>query len=245
MTKIGLVHLYSQGYTNEQLTNFELSLTTPSIIYDQERIELLKSKIELAGSIMENNLMPTDWIYDNILHLSEDEISEIRDLLAEDKKREFRYEQIKTEGNDPLESGQAYGTPHQLASLYGKGRQTTQTKEDVPKGYDEDNDQYPEQPVLGRPQKGVDHDDQDSNFGRDRLGKDDLKGPGKDADGMDKYNVKTRANTSNNMKLENAGTTAVFLQNKNMFDSLKSSRKINLFEQSGLLNEDNIREEIE
>ena len=48
LTKIGLVHLYAQGYTNEQLTNFELSLTTPSIIYDQERIELLKSKIELG-----------------------------------------------------------------------------------------------------------------------------------------------------------------------------------------------------
>ena len=242
LTKIGLVHLYSQGYTNEQLTNFELSLTTPSIIYDQERIELLKSKIELASSIMENNLMPTDWIYDNLLHLSEDQISEIRDLLAEDKKREFRYEQIKSEGNDPMESGQAYGTPHQLASLYGKGRQTTQTKEDVPKGYDEDNNQYPDQPV-GRPEKGVDHDDQDSNFGRDRLGKNDLKGPGKDAEGMDKYNAKTRANVNTSMKLETVSTQAVFLKNKSMFDNM-SSRKINLFEQSNLLDEDNIREEI-
>ena len=242
LTKIGLVHLYSQGYTNEQLTNFELSLTTPSIIYDQERIELLKSKIELASSIMENNLMPTDWIYDNLLHLSEDQISEIRDLLAEDKKREFRYEQIKSEGNDPMESGQAYGTPHQLASLYGKGRQTTQTKEDVPKGYDEDNNQYPDQPV-GRPEKGVDHDDQNSNFGRDRLGKNDLKGPGKDAEGMDKYNAKTRANVNTSMKLETVSTQAVFLKNKSMFDNM-SSRKINLFEQSNLLDEDNIREEI-
>jgi hypothetical protein len=244
LTKIGLVHLYAQGYTNEQLTNFELSLTTPSIIYDQERIELLKSKIELAGSIMENNLMPTDWIYDNILHLSENQISEIRDLLAEDKKREFRYEQIKTEGNDPAESGQAYGTPHQLASLYGKGRQSTRTKDDVPKGYDEDNDQYPEQPISGRPEKGVDHNDQDSNFGRDRLGKDDLKGAGKDADGMDKYNVKTRANVNANMKLESMNTNAIFFKNKNMFEDMKFSRKINLFEQSNLLDEDNIREEI-
>ena len=244
LTKIGLVHLYAQGYTNEQLTNFELSLTTPSIIYDQERIELLKSKIELAGSIMENNLMPTDWIYDNILHLSENQISEIRDLLAEDKKREFRYEQIKTEGNDPAESGQAYGTPHQLASLYGKGRQSTRTKDDVPKGYDEDNNQYPEQPISGRPEKGVDHNDQDSNFGRDRLGKDDLKGAGKDADGMDKYNVKTRANINANMKLESMNTNAIFFKNKNMFEDMKFSRKINLFEQSNLLDEDNIREEI-
>ncbi len=188
--------------------------------------------------------MPTDWIYDNILHLSEDQISEIRDLLAEDKKREFRYEQIKTEGNDPAESGQAYGTPHQLASLYGKGRQSTRTKDDVPKGYDEDNDQYPEQPIPGRPQKGVDHNDQDSNFGRDRLGKDDLKGAGKDADGMDKYNVKTRANVNANMKLESMNTNAIFFKNKTMFEDMKVSRKVNLFEQSNLLDEDNIREEI-
>ena len=31
--KIALVHLYTQGYTSENLSNFELNLTTPSIIY--------------------------------------------------------------------------------------------------------------------------------------------------------------------------------------------------------------------
>jgi len=34
--KIAFVHLYIQGYRDESLTNFELGLTTPSIIYDQE-----------------------------------------------------------------------------------------------------------------------------------------------------------------------------------------------------------------
>ena len=241
LTKIGLIHLYSQGYNDEQLTNFELSLTTPSIIYDQERIELLKSKIELAGSIMENNLMPTDWIYDNILHLSEDEISEIRDLLAEDKKREFRYEQIKTEGNDPMETGQAYGTPHQLASLYGKGRQNATT--DVPKGYDDKSSEYPDQPIpVGRPEKGVDHNDQDSNFGRDRLGTDDMKGKHDDTNTKSSYNTKNRPNSD--VKFESVSSKAVYHQNKYIFDGLKSSRKINLFEQSGLLDEENLREEI-
>ena len=241
LTKIGLIHLYSQGYNDEQLTNFELSLTTPSIIYDQERIELLKSKIELAGSIMENNLMPTDWIYDNILHLSEDEISEIRDLLAEDKKREFRYEQIKTEGNDPMETGQAYGTPHQLASLYGKGRQNSTT--DVPKGYDDKSSEYPDQPIpVGRPEKGVDHNDQDSNFGRDRLGTDDMKGKHDDTNTKSSYSTKNRPNSD--VKFESVSSKAVYHQNKYIFDGLKSSRKINLFEQSGLLDEENIREEI-
>ena len=124
------------------------------------------------------------------------------------------------------------------------GRQTTRSKEDVPKGYDEDNDQYPDQPLQGRPKKGVDHDDQDSNFGRDRLGTQDLKGQGKDADGMDAYNTKTRANVNTSMKLETLNTQAIYLQNKTMFDGLKSTRKVNLFEQSNLLDEDNIREEI-
>ncbi len=43
--KIAFVHLYIQGYRDESLTNFELSLTTPSIIYDQERVMLLKEKM--------------------------------------------------------------------------------------------------------------------------------------------------------------------------------------------------------
>ena len=47
--KIALVHLYTQGYRDEQLANFELSLTTPSIIYDQERVALMKEKMDLAA----------------------------------------------------------------------------------------------------------------------------------------------------------------------------------------------------
>ena len=40
LTKIAIVHLYSQGYTDEELVNFELELTTPSIIYEQEKANL-------------------------------------------------------------------------------------------------------------------------------------------------------------------------------------------------------------
>ena len=90
LTKIALVHLYSQGYDGAALTNFELSLTTPSIIYDQERIALLKEKVDLAQQMQETKLMPTDWIYDNIFHFSEDQYQEYRDLIIEDQKRNFR-----------------------------------------------------------------------------------------------------------------------------------------------------------
>ena len=43
--KMALVHLYTQGYDGEALNNFELTLSTPSIIYEQEKVALWKEKI--------------------------------------------------------------------------------------------------------------------------------------------------------------------------------------------------------
>tara|TARA_Y100000389_G_scaffold96492_2_gene93140 strand:+ start:1454 stop:3313 length:1860 start_codon:yes stop_codon:yes gene_type:complete len=166
--KIALVHLYAQGYKDEQMTNFELKLTTPSIIYDQEKIALMKEKVDLASSIMESKLLPTDWIYDNIFHFSEDEYEEYRDLITQDQKRRFRNAQIETEGNDPVNTGRSYGTPHDLASLYGQGRMESDPG-NVPDGYDEKS-------PLGRPQeKASNINTQDNAFGRDRLGRKDMK----------------------------------------------------------------------
>ena len=166
--KIALVHLYAQGYRDEQMTNFELDLTTPSIIYDQEKIALLKEKVDLASQMMENKMFPTDWIYENVFHFSEDEYEEYRDLIVQDQKRRFRLAQIETEGNDPVSTGRSYGTPHDLASLYGQGRMESDPG-NVPDGY---NEKVP----LGRPQEKVSNiNTQDNAFGRDRLGRKDMK----------------------------------------------------------------------
>ena len=166
--KIALVHLYTQGYRGETLTNFEISLTTPSIIYDQERIALMKEKVDLAKNIMEAQLLPTDWIYHNVFHFSEDQFDEYRELILQDAKRKFRLGQVTEEGNDPLETGKSYGTPHDLASLYGKSRMTSDPS-NVPAGYGEDT-------TLGRPkEKASNINTQDNVFGRDRLGRKDMK----------------------------------------------------------------------
>jgi hypothetical protein len=166
--KIALVHLYAQGYKGETLTNFELSLTTPSIIYDQERIALMKEKVELAKNIIEAQLLPSDWVYHHIFHFSEDQFDEYRDLILQDAKRKFRLAQITEEGNDPLETGKSYGTPHDLASLYGKGRMASDPG-NVPAGYGKDVE-------LGRPKEKVSNiNTQQNPFGRDRLGKTAMK----------------------------------------------------------------------
>ncbi len=179
LNKIALVHLYTQGYRDEQLANFEISLTTPSIIYDQEKVALMKEKMDLASQMMDAKLFPSDWIYDNIFHLSEDQYDEYRDLVREDTKRNFRLSQIEAEGNDPQESGKSYGTPHDLASLYGKGRMESDPS-NVPDGYGED-----EKEVLGRPKEKVSkRNTQDDNFGKDRLGSKGMKNDANSSSGL-------------------------------------------------------------
>ena len=165
--KMALVHLYVQGYDGESLSNFELSLTTPSVIYEQEKVALWKEKIDLAKSIQDTNLIPSDWIYDYIFQFSEDQYDEMRDLVLEDKKRTFRLAQVENEGNDPAKTGKSFGTPHDLASMYGKGRSGMNVDGTVPPGYDE------KRPV-GRPQeKASIMNTQDDPLGKDRLGRRD------------------------------------------------------------------------
>jgi hypothetical protein len=205
--KIALVHLYSQGYTGDQLTNFELDLTTPSIIYDQEKIALLTQKVDLAQKIMDAKLLPTNWIYDNIFHFSEDQYDEYRDLLIEDQKRLFRYDQIKEEGNDPKVTGKSYGTPHDLASLYGKGRMVS-NPENVPVGYGDD-------VKLGRPvEKSTNRNKQDSPFGKDRLG--NLGMHDKD---NENENGSIKANYKNGSPLA-LEAKQVYLKNKTLIEGL-------------------------
>ena len=230
LNKIALVHLYAQGYRDEALTNFEISMQTPSIIFEQEKIELMKSKTELAQTLKSEKLLPTDWIYDNIYHLSEDQYDEYRDLMREDAKRTFRLGQIEAEGNDPVETGKSYGTPHDLASLYGKGRMYSDPG-NVPDGYNKDSE-------VGRPKDGISNiNKQDSNFGKDRLGVKRMK----DTDKNDSTDSRTDTNRSG-LALETAQTT--LLKNKDIFK--KMNKKKLVFEQdvddTSILDENQLKE---
>jgi len=225
--KIALIHLYVQGYDGDNLTNFELGMTTPSIIYDQERIALLKEKVDLAGNILDKKILPSDWIYDNIFHLSEDQYDEYRDLVIQDQKRAFRIKQIENEGNDPAESGRSYGTPHDLAYLYGKGRYAS-NPENVPDGYGED-------VKLGRPQeKASNINTQNDPLGRDRLGVADMKRD-------DQPGLKSSFKGGSPLAME--ATKTEFLKNKTLLEEAKKQILFKKEEKKeSLLDESKIKE---
>jgi len=106
LTKIGIVHLYSQGYTDQDLVNFDLELTNPSKIYEQEKLELLGQRIQTFNDLSENSVTPKAWSYKQIFGFSEEEIKEFEEQLVEDKKTEFRLESIKNEGTDPKQAAE-------------------------------------------------------------------------------------------------------------------------------------------
>lgn len=130
LTKIAIIHLYAQGFQDDEIVDFSLKLTPPNTIYEREKIELWTSKAALAQTLVEQRLFSKYWCYENIFNIPEDDWLREQENLAKGEKEFFRLEQIKTEGNDPSKTGQSFGTPHDIASLY-KG------DSGVPPGYDE------------------------------------------------------------------------------------------------------------
>ena len=101
LSKIAIVHLYSQGITDAEMTNFSLSLVNPSTIYEQEKVNLWSEKIRLAQDIQGLNMLSKDWVYENIFKLSGGEQNEQRVAMLNDLKDRFRFRSIEDEGNDP------------------------------------------------------------------------------------------------------------------------------------------------
>ena len=170
LTKIALVHLYSQGFEDAQLVDFSLELTVPSIIYEQEKVELYTAKTAVAKEMIDGKLFSKDWVYENVFSLSPDQYNEQKDIMLDDAMLAFRLSQIENEGNDPTESGMSYGTPHDLANLYGNKRDKSVGPAQVPTGYDE---KEPGRPVEKPQNYGSDK----SNLSRDPLGKKGQEAP--------------------------------------------------------------------
>ena len=175
LTKIAVVHLYSQGYTDEDLVNFELNLASPSTMYEQEKIELFGQKVSLARDMLSDKILPYEWIYDNIFNFSDKQKVEIENQIIDDQKQKFRHSQIEMEGNDPMASGESIGTPSDMAAV-GIGADDTATPPDTAAGsifdpFDSGEDERPEDEQGGRPQE-MNKPFKDSGArGRDPLGK--------------------------------------------------------------------------
>ena len=157
LSKIAIVHLYSQGFEGEELVGFELELTAPSIVYDQQKVALMTEKVNLANTMKDMKLVSDKYIYEYIFNMSEDQWLQERNNVIEDLKLRFRQNQIEQEGNDPALTGVSYGTPHDLATVHMSSKDV----EEKDKG--------------GRPPEGIKFGQHKNALGWDPLGTKQIK----------------------------------------------------------------------
>ena len=64
--KIAMIHLYSHGFSDEAILNFKLMLNNPSSVAQMQKLELIKTKFEIAGAAPEG-VVDRTWIRKNVL----------------------------------------------------------------------------------------------------------------------------------------------------------------------------------
>ena len=219
LTKIAMVHLYSQGFTEEDMVEFELSLTNPSSIAEQEKIELWSSKLDLASTIKDGSMISEDWIYKNVFDMSDEEIENERKGVITDIKQKFRKSQIEMEGNDPQTSGEALGTPHTLATLDPENTDGQSTGL-FGGGFEEPEGEEPtNEPGQGRPEEATKYGTQDSARGRDAVGKEE------------RFRDTKLKNNKSQRRFESKRIASLFGKNK-------PNKKSNLLNESNIMEDD-------
>jgi len=101
LNKIAVVHLYSQGYRDDDLVDFSLELTNPSTIFEKEKLDVWKSKVEVSEAMQQEKLFSKKWIYENVFGMSDQDMITMQKQLVDDAKGMYRFKQIEEEGDDP------------------------------------------------------------------------------------------------------------------------------------------------
>lgn len=105
LNKLAMVHLYAHGYQGEQLIDFELKLSNPSSVAQQQKLELISTRFDIAGKAPEG-LVDRKWIRKNIMGFTEDEIKDIEEGRKEDKKNDAG---VESAGQADAGGGEAGG----------------------------------------------------------------------------------------------------------------------------------------
>jgi len=93
LNKMAMIHLYSHGYEGEELLDFTLKLSNPSTIAQQQKLELISSRFDIAGKAPEG-IVDRRWVRKNIMGLSDEEIDEIKEGRKKDKGEDAELEAV-------------------------------------------------------------------------------------------------------------------------------------------------------
>ncbi len=188
LTKIAIIHLYVQGFTDEELVDFELEMSSPSIIFEQEKLNLWKEKIQLARDITDTKYLSRDWVYHNILQIAPDDVKEEQKKVEQDVVMIAKVDAAAQQASQPSqpETPTSPGEPGPAASAGESEAPSPEEEEqkldtvdavlasldDIPTAEDESeiSDEELEEIKMGRPKVGSKYGQDSHPRGRDPLG---------------------------------------------------------------------------
>ena len=91
LEKVGIIHLYTLGYREEDLINFKLHLNNPSKIAELQELEFWKSKFDIASSATEG-FFSKRWLAEKLFGISDEEFLRNRREMFYDRKYEAELE---------------------------------------------------------------------------------------------------------------------------------------------------------
>lgn len=103
LTKLAVIHLYIHGFTGEDLVDFELRLSNPSNIAEQQKLELWRTRLEIAGTVPDNHFS-REWMIKQLFQLTDKEYKLILQQKKEDKIEDLELEAMTLPDSDDKNS---------------------------------------------------------------------------------------------------------------------------------------------
>jgi Bacteriophage T4-like portal protein (Gp20) len=176
LTKIAIIHLYVQGFTDEELIDFELEMTSPSVIYEQEKLNLWKEKIQLANDIANSKFLSREWIYHNILQIAPDDAKKEQDAVVKDVEWVGKADAAGQQAAQPEQPTGEPGTPEEVPAEEPAQEpmddvdQILASLEQPAEDEEAASDEELEEAKMGRPRTGMAYGQDSHPRGRDPLG---------------------------------------------------------------------------
>ena len=108
LNKLAMIHLYSHGYDGEALLDFDLMLSNPSSVAQQQKLELIRARFEIAGTAPEG-MVDKEYIRKQVLGLTDEQIARIEEGRLADKIKDMEVEGASAEGGGDAAAGDAGG----------------------------------------------------------------------------------------------------------------------------------------
>ena len=160
LNKMAMIHLYCHGYDGEDLADFDLRLSNPSSLAQQQKLELIRSRFEIAGTAPEG-AVSRRWLQKNVIGLTDEDINQINEEKEDEKLQDLTLEGLTApegEGGDAAGGddfgGDDAGGDEEAGDLFSADQPIGQLLTALPSSEDldddEDEDQQEEDEISSR-----------------------------------------------------------------------------------------------